>query len=309
MTDSPLIRIVTHDGPFHSDEVLSVAILTKIFKNHQVIRTRDTTLIDLSDIAVDVGSVYNHQLRRYDHHMSNPPMNSRGHLFSSAGLVWYHYHTAYLKAIGIPSTIDIENTPVLLEEGVERIIRSRWIVPIDRGDNGFHSGPTPISELVSAMTPIDPEKSRDKFNKQFLETVSMVSHIFERACFHAADNVISRHRLLHCKKEVLFEEKVVVVPVDVKDFSYFSMNETHFVIYPVIDHNDGEMYFNIRPIFDAVTKAYKTPFPKDICGISSEEIEVKGLQGISFIHHSGFMAKAKSKEAAISFCKKLLFRE
>ena len=62
MTDSPLIRIVTHDGPFHSDEVLSVAILTKIFKNHQVIRTRDTTLIDLSDIAVDVGSVYNHQL-------------------------------------------------------------------------------------------------------------------------------------------------------------------------------------------------------------------------------------------------------
>jgi uncharacterized UPF0160 family protein len=308
MENSPLIRIVTHDGPFHSDEVLSVAILTKIFKNHQVIRTRDKTVIDLADIVVDVGSVYNHQLRRYDHHMTNPPMDARGHLFSSAGLVWYHYHSHYLRSIGIPKTIDIEGVFVELEYLVEKIIRNRWIIPIDRGDNGFHSGPTPISELVSAMSPIDPEKSRDKFNKQFLEAVSMVSHLFERACFHIVDSVITKVKVNTCDKELYFDDRVVCVNVEVKDFSYFSNIDSHFVVYPVIDHNDGETYFNIRPIYNSVTKEYKTPFPTSICGISPEEIEEKGFQDITFIHHSGFMDKARSKEAAIEFCGKMLPR-
>lgn len=309
MSNSPLIRIVTHDGPFHSDEVLSVAILTKIFKNHQVIRTREPALIDLGDIVVDVGSIYNHQLRRYDHHMSNPPMDERGHLFSSAGLVWYHYHSSYFRAIGIPKVIDIEGSIVELEYLTEKIIRNRWIIPIDRGDNGFHSGPTSISELVSAMSPIDPEKSGDKFNKQFLEAVSMVSHLFERACFHAVDSVIAKAKLISCPKEMFIDEKVVYIDLEVKDFSYFTNHSAHFVIYTVTDYNDGETYFNIRPIYDSVTKRYKTPIPEALCGISLDEIEERKLSGIKFIHHSGFMAKALSKEDAILFCNKLLVKE
>lgn len=309
MSQTALIRIVTHDGPFHSDEVLSVAILTKIFKNHQIIRTREQALIDLADVVVDVGSVYNHQLRRYDHHMKNPPQDERGHLFSSAGLVWYHYHSSYLKAIGIPKIIEIEGESIEIEYFIDRIIRNRWIIPIDRGDNGLHSGPTPISEIVSAMSPIDPEKSREKYNKQFLECVSMVSHLFERSCFHAVDSIIAKQKLIYCKKEYLEDGKIACLDIDVKDFGFFSGSKVHFVVYPVLDHNTGDTFYNIRPIFDTFNKKYKTTIPGELCGISEEEIVAKGIEGIPFIHHSGFMAKAVSKEAAISFCKKIIARE
>jgi uncharacterized UPF0160 family protein len=263
----------------------------------------------MADIVVDVGSVYNHQLRRYDHHMTNPPHDERGHLFSSAGLVWYHYNSSYLKAIGIPKTIEIENDIVDIEYLINRIIRNRWIIPIDRGDNGLHSGPTPISELVSTMGPIDPEKSREKYNKQFLECVSMVSHVFERACFHAVDTIIAKQRLIYGKKEYLEDGKIVCLDIDVKDFGFFSGSKVHFVIYPVLDHNTGYTFYNIRPIFDTFNRKYKTPIPRNLCGITEEEILDRGIEGVPFIHHSGFMAKAISKEAAISFCNKIMESE
>lgn len=62
--------IGTHSGTFHCDEVLAVYMLSKHpdFCNHKILRTRDQTLLDQCDVVVDVGSEFNPEKKRFDHH-------------------------------------------------------------------------------------------------------------------------------------------------------------------------------------------------------------------------------------------------
>lgn len=64
--------IGTHSGTFHCDEVLAVFLLSQLpdFCNHKVLRTRDQNLLDLCDIVVDVGSVFDPATKRFDHHQA-----------------------------------------------------------------------------------------------------------------------------------------------------------------------------------------------------------------------------------------------
>lgn len=62
--------IGTHSGTFHCDEILAVYLLSQHpdFQNHKVLRTRDQSLLDQCDIVVDVGSAFNPDKKRFDHH-------------------------------------------------------------------------------------------------------------------------------------------------------------------------------------------------------------------------------------------------
>ena len=67
-----IVKIATHDGVFHADEVFALAVLKLYFeKEHkqiEIIRTRDLERISSCDIAVDVGGKYSHKEQVYDHH-------------------------------------------------------------------------------------------------------------------------------------------------------------------------------------------------------------------------------------------------
>jgi uncharacterized UPF0160 family protein len=63
--------IGTHSGTFQADEALGVWILrqTSTYYQSKVIRTRDENVYsNEADIVIDVGGVYDHDLKRYDHH-------------------------------------------------------------------------------------------------------------------------------------------------------------------------------------------------------------------------------------------------
>lgn len=64
--DSSKLKIGTHNGPFHCDEVLAVAML-KLLPEHEkasVVRTRDEALLAECDIVVDVGGVFDDGKKR-----------------------------------------------------------------------------------------------------------------------------------------------------------------------------------------------------------------------------------------------------
>jgi len=104
--------VVTHNGVFHADEVLAIALI-KTFAftkdtntNTKIIRTRDPKVIITANIVIDVGGVYksdsSHQYGgdymsmvfyqkfdfkgRFDHHQFS--QNDENFGKSSAGLVW-----------------------------------------------------------------------------------------------------------------------------------------------------------------------------------------------------------------------------
>lgn len=85
------MKIYTHDGSFHADECMSIAILKSIYPNVEIVRTRDLAEATEYDIIVDVGQVYDPETNRYDHHQLGSPVRDGGIPYASAGLIWKHY--------------------------------------------------------------------------------------------------------------------------------------------------------------------------------------------------------------------------
>jgi uncharacterized UPF0160 family protein len=88
--------IGTHNGAFHCDEVLACYMLKQLprFKDHGIKRTRDSAKLDACEIVVDVGSVYNPDTLRFDHHQREFQDTFSEHhdiRLSSAGLVYKHF--------------------------------------------------------------------------------------------------------------------------------------------------------------------------------------------------------------------------
>ena len=72
-------------------------LYTEAYKNSLIVRTRDDDAFPKLDIVCDVGGVYDHDAKRYDHHMAtfkeswtNDESKDITKL-SSAGLIWRHY--------------------------------------------------------------------------------------------------------------------------------------------------------------------------------------------------------------------------
>ena len=64
------MKIGTHNGTFHCDEVLACSMLKHLpqYKDAEIVRTRDQAVLDTCDIVVDVGGVFDPTKHRYDHH-------------------------------------------------------------------------------------------------------------------------------------------------------------------------------------------------------------------------------------------------
>lgn len=64
------MKIGTHSGTFHCDEALACFMLKCLptYKDAEIVRSRDREVLKDCDIVVDVGDVYDHSAKRYDHH-------------------------------------------------------------------------------------------------------------------------------------------------------------------------------------------------------------------------------------------------
>lgn len=89
------MKVGTHDGNFHCDEVLACAMLTNYvtkFKGAEIVRSRDPKVWETCDILVDVGGKYE-PLTILDHHQNtfNTTYPNYDVRLSSAGLVYMHF--------------------------------------------------------------------------------------------------------------------------------------------------------------------------------------------------------------------------
>ncbi len=92
------ITIQTHDKKFHADDVGSISLLTSYYSqknmNINIIRSRNQSLFETSDILVDVGFEYDPDNGRYDHHQNNYNEIFKENCIiplSSIGMIWKHY--------------------------------------------------------------------------------------------------------------------------------------------------------------------------------------------------------------------------
>ena len=61
------MRAATHDGSFHADDVFCWTLLSRLFPDAVLDRTRDENRIESADLVFDVGMVFDPSNRRFDH--------------------------------------------------------------------------------------------------------------------------------------------------------------------------------------------------------------------------------------------------
>ncbi len=75
------MKVGTHSGTFHADDVLAFALIQRfVDSDAEVVRTRDRGLLDTCDIVIDVGGEYSPEAMRFDHHQKSyqGPCSSAG---------------------------------------------------------------------------------------------------------------------------------------------------------------------------------------------------------------------------------------
>lgn len=67
------IKIGTHDGVFHCDEILACFMLQQLpkYEKAEIVRTRNEKLLAECNIVVDVGAVFDKDKLLYDHHQNS----------------------------------------------------------------------------------------------------------------------------------------------------------------------------------------------------------------------------------------------
>lgn len=170
------IRVATHNGSFHADEVFAIATLL-IWANKKgfkldITRTRDESVLDKADIVLDVGGIYDPEKKRFDHHQKegagtheNGPTSQglRGASipYASFGLIWKHY------------------AEEICSREVAEDIEKRLVLPIDGRDNGMNITKalredlleyTLSRDIISAFRPT--WKNPNDNDKNFFEAVS-----------------------------------------------------------------------------------------------------------------------------------------
>ncbi len=290
------MKIITHNGQFHADEVLAFTILNYVFENCKLERTRDQKIIDEGDIIIDVGKIYDSENNKFDHHQedcnelfyekSNIPM-------SSVGMVYKKYGKSYLnKLLSIESSIDYIDDN-LYNEVYENIIKE--VDAIDNGINNIYNKfniNTGISRIISRFN------SNDVFNeeeqkKQFYNASKYAQNVLEIIATDLhSKNIIFNEEYEKIKNLINSTKKnYIIVNFDCINWykcinQYYIDNDNKNKIDWIIYRDDKN--WRIRTIFRDSKKLKNEEFIRN---------NMKNAEDLIFVHKSNFLASAKTKDS------------
>ncbi|MBB3914334.1 MYG1 family protein [Rhizobium fabae] len=288
--------LVTHSGGFHADELLSSVILTRLFPQARIVRSRAPEWITpgADRVIYDVGGAYDAEAGIFDHHQRGAPLREDGQPYSSFGLIWKHYGHDYLAASGLP------------EEHIEAVHGSfdrSFVLPIDLTDNGALSPSGPLGALtlpalLETLKPVfddrDPEADDRAFHaalavaRSFVEAkiAQSAAKLRAEALVHRAILDTGEGRVLELPMGMPFRPAIVKAGAD----------HLLFVVHPrekdwcVTGIRRGDEGFELR-----------ADLPAAWAGLTNGELEAAcGVSGASFCHNGRFIAAARTREAALA---------
>jgi uncharacterized UPF0160 family protein len=286
----------THSGNFHADDVYAIAALTLIYPEYKITRSRDENELKKCDFLVDVGGVYDHENKIYDHHFANGPAYDDGLKMSSIGLVWKHYGP------------EICGSEIISERVCDKFIRTldahdNGITLTQSAPNSYNVGDISISSLINVMNPPDLKDVNLIFEKEVVKAKEVILAYIarEQHWVNCKTHVTEALQKAHAQglKYIEVGENISWVEhllnLDVK-------GEILFVLYP----SDGKWYSRTVPV-ELNSFASRKDFPKEWAGLRDEEFsKISGVKDGVFCHHSCFIMGTKSRESTEKLIQKAL---
>ena len=309
--------VATHSGCFHADEVLSVAMIKYIpeFKNMWVIRSRNKEILDKADIVVDVGGKYDLEKKRFDHHMkefTHVHDDVYKIKLSSAGLIFKHFGKIiienFLKELKIPNhTNEID---LIYDK-----LYYNFIAYVDGQDNGINQYPDDITpkyvnttsygNRVSRLNPEWCEPSADQSERfklaldvaesEFLDQLKFIAKVFLPAYSMVKDAVNKRFEV-HPSGKILYFDfgfpwKSHLVQIEEE------LNIKEQIVFAIVKNGESDYRISTIPINQGSFK-FRKGIVQEWRGLELERLaEISGIEDIVFVHNSGFIGGAKSKES------------
>ena len=284
-----MIKVVTHSGGFHGDDVFAVAAFQLLLgkENVAVIRTRDEAVIADGDYVVDVGGVYDAAHRRFDHHQPGAPVRENGIPYAGFGLMWKHY-----------------GEEICGSKEVADKIEEKLCVPIDASDNAlniwqlgqFELAPLEWDDILQVWR-AEPTRGED-MDEQFLKAVDVARAYLERVIQRGKIKLVLKEKAA-ALYESSSEHSILISDEYVPRSEYIQHEDVNMVVIPRFDDNPGWCAVGVQVSeSDYLTRIR---FPEEWAGLRDDELaKVSGIQDAVFCHKDRYLFIAKSKESAIA---------
>ncbi len=285
--------VVTHNGNFHADDVLAVALLSLIYPELEVVRSRDPNDFDRADICVDVGGFFDPARLKFDHHQEGRAgKRTNGVYYSGFGLVWQHWGPAVCKNnLDIFSRIDRKFTQPIDARDNGQILFNE---PLFEGILGFE-----IDDLISLYNPSQAARKNNAeaaFLESFLDALAFCRNVLSRL-------LKKEFELAELKQQILedylnLNDRRYIIDDVHRPVLAFS-KEMPELLYYVFKVPDGKWNIKCAKLdyseFDS-----RKPLPSSWAGKSNQELEeISGIKDMLFCHNARFICAASTKSAIL----------
>lgn len=309
-------KICVHSGSFHADDALTVYFLlnTNEFSNSEIIRTRDEEIINLCDVVADVGGIYDHSRRRYDHHQESMVSTFPGFSvpLASCGLVYLHYGKEIIVNLSKKLNLSFDEQYM---DFIYNYIYGKFIQEIDAKDNGFsecaenakpaYAIGTDISSRIGRMNP-HWRIENPNFDEEFKKAVEYIGKEFEFFFSYALKFSIHQYQVV---KEA-FDHRLEADPngqffilsssVPIMDYLPLLEGDEKKLLYALYERKNHTWAVKAITTSHSFQQRKPLPFP----GVNREEMkQLAGIDGLVFAHTAPFLAVFETKDEAIEYAR------
>lgn len=288
--------LVTHSGGFHADELLSSVILSRLFPDAEIVRSRAPEWITPAPdrIIYDVGGAYDAEARIFDHHQRGAPLRDDGQPYSSFGLVWKHFGRDYIASFDVPA----EHI-----ESVHASVDGNLVLPIDLVDNGAisPSGPLAGLSLSSLLETLKPDfDDRDaEADQQAFHKALIIARSFVEAAVARSAAKLRAEALVQKAIEATGTGRVLELPMGMPFRAAIIKAGADHLLFVVHPRDKDWCLTGIRRSDDGFE--LRADLPAAWAGLTNHDLEVaSGVEGATFCHNGRFIAAAKTRSAALA---------
>ncbi len=300
-SDHP-VRIATHNGTFHADDVFGVAVLLLLYPQAELVRTRDPATIASADFAVDVGGEWDPERGRFDHHQRGfSGARPNGVVYASAGLVWETFGVQLVAQL-----IGTERADPLLAQAIATHLDVELVQHLDRADTGASHGAPGLfglSALLSQFnTTWDNPAAAGKDGRAALAGFRQALEVTTLFIQASLDQLRAKHQGAQLVRQAdkVQGGAVLVLPhgsLPWTEVVCAEMPEVLFVVYP--DSSDTQFQLHVVTVEPNSFVARKD-LPRPWAGLRDAELAaVCGVADAVFCHNGCFIAGAGSLQGAL----------
>lgn len=326
-TSESNVTIGTHDGIFHCDEILACFMLQTLpeFANATIVRSRNEEILNKCKIVVDVGSVFDPETLRFDHHQKTfqhtlstlrPECGTQWTVrLSSAGLIYTFYGEKVIRQLlKNAGHTDISDECI---KNVYSKVYEYFIQEIDGIDNGVPQHPdeplyritTNLSSRVGNFNSVWNSKEDYNATEQFERAKKMVGEeLNDRVLYYATVwwparslvmEAIENRLNTHCSGEII--ELSQSCPWKQHFYELEKDNGIENVVKYCIFQNAPNDYRILCVPISANSYLCRKFLPKAWRGIRDAELQaVSEVNDVKFCHATGFIGGATSRAGVLS---------